>query len=182
MRYIVVIAAMMSLIGAVGFDGTRAACPSARIFTSSQGVPTSYVYTPGVCDTGYCTSGQTSVSADFLGAFWRLGLGNPSPGVVAGVDNGGFPALDGPDGGWVRYYPGYPAFIDSHWAADPRIHGCIDGSSGEPRCMAILLGDQLDATGYFALLTDAADTAMNYDFHYGVGDPLFRVRLNESGI
>jgi len=151
----------------------QAACTAARFFSSFDASAASYVYTPGVCPGGRpCQAeGDTSVTTDFTGVFWRLGFGDPIPGVVAGIDNGTFPALDGPHGGWVQYEASYPAYLYSHWAADSRIHGCIDGPA-PPRCMAIALGDQFGGVGHFALMTVAADAALNYDFLQPDGAPI----------
>ena len=149
----------------------EAACLTPRFFTSFDASASSYFYTPGACPGGYpCQGvGDTSVTADFTGVFWRLGSGDPIDG--AGIDNGGFPALDGPQGGWVHYVPSYPAYLYSHWAADSRIDGCIDGPA-PPHCMAIALGDQLGGTGYFALLTAAAEAPLDFSFLQPGGAPI----------
>jgi hypothetical protein len=101
------------------------------------------------------------VTPDLEGVFWRLGSGDPALGF--GIDNGSFPAFEGYQDGWVHYVPGYPAYFYGHWAEDPRIDGCIDGPAS-PHCMALALTDQLNGTGYFALLTAAADANTSFDF------------------
>jgi hypothetical protein len=102
------------------------------------------------------------------GAFWRLGFGDPAPG--AGADSGGYPAVEA-DGGWLRWLPEYPAFIDGSWS-DGRVDGCIDAPATGPKCMAILLGDHGGGTGYFAVLTAEADASQNYSFVQAGGSPI----------
>jgi hypothetical protein len=153
--------AAILLVIATGSPGARAACTTSRFFLSFGAATTSYVHTPGACAEIPCGAGETSVTADLEGVFWRLGFGDPVLGV--GIDNGSFPSLDGYQDGWVHYVPGYFAYLYGDWAEDPRIDGCIDGPA-PPHCMAVALGDQLDGTGYFAVLTAAADAATSFDF------------------
>jgi hypothetical protein len=115
----------------------------------------SRVYTPGLCDSGPpCGSDLgSSISSSFRGSFWRMGFGTPALG--AGIDSGSWPALEPNDRGWVKYDPGQPAYVDGDWAFDRRTDGCLGDAPGT-KCLAMVLGDQLVATGYFALLTDEA--------------------------
>jgi hypothetical protein len=58
---------------------------------------------------------------------------------------------------------GYPALIETTWAAQRHIDGCVDDDEVTSTCMAVLLTDQSDGVGYYALLTTAADRG-NYSF------------------
>ena len=140
-------------------------CPEYGEFGSLNpgGASGSPVLTPGYCDAGPpCGSDiGSSVSSSFAGAFWMMGSGNPA--VGAGVDNGAFPALEGPAGGWVHHAPLAPAFVQGSWAADARVDGCV-GDVPEPRCMAMMLGDQRAGIGYFALLSAAAGPSNEFSF------------------
>ncbi|HKQ59949.1 MAG TPA: metallophosphoesterase family protein [Candidatus Polarisedimenticolaceae bacterium] len=133
-------------------------CPEYGPFGSA-----SPLLTPGLCDAGPpCGSDLgSSISSSFAGAFWQLGAGDPPSG--SGVDNGTFPALDGASAGWVVYDAGQPASLRGSWAQDARVDGCI-GSGPEPRCMALLVGDQAAGVGYFAALTAAATPEGAYEF------------------
>jgi hypothetical protein len=141
-----------------------AICSSARLFVSD-----SYIYTPGV-DVGDGPL-QSSVTENLTGHFWILGFGDPE--LLRGVDNGahagfGQSEVDDP---WIFTYPGYPAFFSGHWAESQYIDGCVDTVAGccpfplnRNVCMVVMLTDQHDATGYFALLADLSDDNLNYSF------------------
>lgn len=156
-----------------GANVSWSACSVPRAITSSTGVTldsTSYVYTPGV-DPLTSPSGL-SVTAAFDGAFWSLGDGDPQVGI--GRDSGSWPAIvSTPTVGadWVRSYPEYPVFIAGNWASSSLIDGCIDNSPA-PRCVAILLEDQVGETGYMVLLSSLADSSSNYTFVQPGGGPI----------
>lgn len=129
----------------------RATCPNPRIVSSIY--PTgqfSYVQTPGVTASA---SGSTVTDAA-SGVYWALGAGDPTEG--SGHDSGGFRLLSQTTGGWLRTPENYPAYIHTTWAADQRIDGCIDVAS-ESECTAVLVTDETEAEGYFALLTSKAN-------------------------
>lgn len=144
--------AFMTLAAAL--QPAEAVCVSARRITSGA----SYVITPGYESLGGFNN--SSVSPDFVGHFWAIGAGD-IPLIGGGIDNGNFGAL----GGWVQVYANYPALINSTWAANVEIDGCVDFAE-LPRCMAILLMDNSGdtGTGAFALLTDEPDELLNFDF------------------
>ncbi len=127
------------------------------------GTSDSRLYTPGLCDGGPpCGSDiGTSISSSFRGSFWRMGYGGPAPGT--GLDNGSWPALEPDNQGWVKFDPGEPAYLDGDWAFDRRTDGCLGDAPGT-KCLAIVLGDQQSATGYFAVLTDEA--GLNGEFRF----------------
>jgi hypothetical protein len=130
---------------------------------------------PGDCG-GYACYGPP-LADNFTGVFWRLGTGNPA--IGPGYDNGTY----SPTGGaapWIQrpsyadagtYW--YPAKVEGSWnlASD----GCLDGGSGgfDPSdCMCMLLTDQWNGVGYFALLGDQPDGIGNSSFYQPGGAPL----------
>jgi len=150
----IAIGATLLVAATAALQPAMAACVSPRIITTGE----SYIYTPGYESGGGFM--DSTVSPDFVGAFWGVGSGDLGA-TGTGIDNGSFPAF----GGWMGIYPGYPAIINSTWAASTSIDGCIDFAAA-PRCMAILLmdNDANSGTGAFALLTDLPDNLINYDF------------------
>jgi hypothetical protein len=165
---------VLCLLVFAGAPKAHAACSAGYLFDSKSPAPLkSFVFTPGVCDGGApCT--ETSVTEDFTGAFWRLGFGNPLAGP--GTDNGSYPANDEATASWTRHNPNKPTLIDGYWS-EPRIDGCIDYPAAQPRCMAVLLGDQADGTGYFAFLTAAANAIDHYEFAQPNSAPIELVDL-----
>jgi len=146
----------------------------ARLFNSSNALGYSYVYTPGV------THGPdaTTVSEKMRGAFWMLGNGVPGSVPDQGIDNGRFEAIEvsGPGCfhyGWVRGFPPYGAYIGGpSWSSNMNIDGCPDSITSGQKCMAVLLTDEVNGVGYFALLTDEADASQNYDFVQAINGPI----------
>jgi hypothetical protein len=123
----------------------------------------SYVYTPGVCDSGAgCT--PTSVTGALVGSFWLLGHGDPA--IGPGHDNGTYPA----QGGFTDHLPGGPLYLLGHWG-DPRVEGCILTPAVSPRCMMIALGDTTGTESYFALLS-AAEAGNGFSFDQPGGAPI----------
>ena len=159
-----------------------AVCPLSRSFRSYSGPDTSYIYTDGLCPTGYPCPTGSSVYADFEGTFWQLGLGDPAAGP--GADNGTAPAIEGTPAlptGWAPHWQDYPVYLEGNWAGDARIDGCI--VNGE--CMGVLLGDQNPAgtEGFFAALTkDANAVGFDYEFVYNNGSPIFMEPVPRTGI
>jgi len=131
----------------------------------------SYVYTPGLCDSGPpCGSDLgTSISSSFRGSFWRMGLGSPL--VGAGLDSGAWPAIESDDRGWVRFDAGQPAFLDGDWAFDRRVDGCLGDAPG-PRCLVVALADQDGASGYLALLSARESPGGTYLFDEPAAAPI----------
>ena len=153
---------ILSLVLLSFANPTQAVCPFARLIGSAnQSGGVSYVYTPGVDPAS--SPSMSSISSAFEGSFWALGAGDPA--IGAGFDNGSFQAERLPNAvdGWIASYVGYPAFISSSWGADAGIDGCIDDAA-EPRCTVILLEDEVDSIGYFALLSDLADGGLNFSY------------------
>lgn len=156
-----------------------ASCTNARIISSVDRSNRSYIYTPGVCVplSGYaCGAGEfssTSVTAAFEGMFWAMGHGSTSDRL--GVDSGSLRAL-GRDG-WLSAPANHPAFLSTTWAADARIDGCIEKDVETPRCMAVLLMDQVDGESYFALLTKKRDSLGNYLFAQPDNAPITLVQV-----
>lgn len=141
------------MIAAVAMPA-NAACGNARLLVSS------YVLTPGSVYT-YQVSGNT-VTDMFAGSWWALGFGDAaSPG---GNDSGTFTALE-----WMGNLvdSGYFAYMNTTWAVDPRIDGCIDATTAT--CTAVQLTDVDPTSGdpVFALLSAEQDTFKNYEFGGG---------------
>jgi hypothetical protein len=155
MKYTKYFAVALGLLMVVAMvQPAQAKCSLARLMTSS------YIYTPGTVFT-YAESGNT-VSDQFQGTWWALGFGSSvSPG---GADSGTFPAQE-----WIANFTdsGYAALLDTHWAADARIDGCIDDTTAT--CTAVQLTDVNPTTGepVFALLSAQQDALKNYDFGGG---------------
>jgi len=152
---ILVVAALGILVAAVP---SRAHCENARIVSAAfPPGQLSYIQTPGV-EPGPASA---SVTEDLKGAFWALGAGQPTE--LEGDDSGSFPALRESDPGWVRWKLGEPVTFHTTWAADRGIDGCIDDVASEDKCVAVLLTDQDQSRGYFALLA-TAPVFGNYSF------------------
>ncbi len=124
----------------------------------------SFLYTPGLCDSGPpCGSDiDSSVSSSLAGSFWQAGEGDPAPN--AGVDNGAYPALKLDGTGWVKTDDvAGPAWIDGEWSSAGGVDGCINLSPSAD-CMALILADQNNSIGYFAALTAEAAASGEYGF------------------
>ena len=115
----------------------------------------SYVFTPGVCDSGSGCQ-PTSVTSQLTGAFWLKGYGNPQLG--AGIDSGAYPAL----GGWAAYVPGTPLYLWGHWT-DPRVEGCVTAPAVSPRCMVVALADQAGGPVFALLSAPVSGNAVSFD-------------------
>ena len=97
---------LILLLGLTGSGPAEAECPSGAAFSFFN-----YVFTPGF-------GAYPSVSPQFAGSFWALGLGDPDAG--AAIDNGTWPAVEGSgydQTGWAIHYPGYPTYIAGSWSA-----------------------------------------------------------------
>lgn len=178
-RRIAVTMAVCSCLLVLASSPADAICATARVFGSIE----SYILTPGVDPAG---PAQSSITADFEGSFWALGFGDPEQ--FFGKDNGGFPAIAGFDAprnaSWFLLYPGYPALMHSHWAANPLIDGCIDEAiaGGGPPCMVVSFGDQDGGAGYFAILSDLGDAISDFDFNQPGGAPIDLVPVPEPSV
>jgi hypothetical protein len=149
------------IVALLGFRAAEGYCAPLYRFDSKSPPPLkSFVFTPGVCDGGAPCS-DTSVTPAFTGAFWRLGQGDPVVGL--GSDNGTYPAQADASEAWTKHGSNFPTLLDGYWG-DIRIDGCVDWPPGAPRCMTVLLGDQADGSGYFALLTADANAMGDFKF------------------
>jgi hypothetical protein len=149
---------ILILTAIVSAGPNHAACQNLRIISTLFPRGThSYIHTPGVepSATG------SSITEDFEGFFWALGSGHPVHG--AGNDSGIFKAMGEGRDGWIQREAGYPATFNTSWASNRHIDNCIDDSDAETKCTTVLLTDQHNGTGYFAVLTSAADRG-NYSF------------------
>ncbi len=177
---------LLSVVGillSLGSTGlVQASCGAPRSFTSVEDHLSkySYIFTPGFPFFDPAIDSERSTSPELDGVFWSFGGGDPS--VSIGNDMGTFGpfAPTGSSGQYAAWiYTGYsgpaglyPALIYNpggynHWA-DPRIDGCIDldGSDGlqlDPQqCMVVLLTDQANGSGYFALIGESVQPSGNY--------------------
>lgn len=176
----IVAAAAVLLLGVVAVQPAEAVCPNARnITTAEPGVGTSYIYTPGaVPQVSGAYYYPTTVSPAATGVFWSLTGGNPA--VNAGNDNGavtqyywwnlgiGFVG-GGIYGSYIGNYYGL-----NNWST-AGIDGCIDNDGSDPvgfdpdQCMVMMLQDQVDDIGYWALLAQSGD-AGDYFFNRAAGN------------
>ena len=146
------------LVASASIGPNHAACQNARIVsTLFPNGSYSYIFSPGV-EVGATSS---SITGDFEASFWALGAGHPSFGQ--GVDSGAFTALGPERNGWVTHPAGSPAYFHTTWASGKTVDGCIDTEDIKTTCTAVLLSDQHDGTGYFALLS-ASPVQGNYSF------------------
>jgi hypothetical protein len=102
------------------------------------------------------------LSANADATFWALGTGNPALGP--GDDAGTWTAAAN---GWMyyinSYYGGwYAAEIFTGWGTSNAIDGCVQNNPAGS-CTCVLITDQDGTTGYFALASDDADAAWNFD-------------------
>jgi thrombospondin type 3 repeat protein len=138
----------------------------------------------GRCGTGGCYESQSGppIGPTIRGVFWRIGAGNPGfrQGLDCGAFTGGFAFGDG----WIKqvsqsfanglyHYPAWvslktgPNYIAGapvSWS-DPWVDGCGPTSPGICTCM--LLSDQWDDTGYFAMLGARSGASLNTDLNPG---------------
>jgi hypothetical protein len=131
-----------------------AACSNARLIQASE---------------IYGTDGEFP-SYNASAWFWALGSG--VQGVGSGNDNGAvYGSTDGygtADYGFfgAPYTYGY-GYVSASWGTGG-VDGCIDATVAPTLCnvggccTAILISDQFDGQGYFALLTSTADAGQNY--------------------
>ena len=149
---------LLALTGLLSGVPDHATCQNARIVSTRfpQGTH-SYIYSPGV-EVGEATS---SISADFEASFWALGAGHPA--FQLGVDSGAFAALGPERDGWVRHPVGSPAYFHTTWAAGKNVDDCIDTEDIKTTCTVVLMSDQVQGRGYFALLS-ATPLRGNYSF------------------
>jgi hypothetical protein len=135
-----------------------AACAGISIVTTSSEQGRSGIWTEGVFAPsyypGYLPYGNSPpVTSSLEGVFWALGRGDPD-GV--GIDNG---THDSDSWFSHRYAYGYhyAGEIFTSWNA-AGVDGCIFGAGPTSgldgtECTAVLLGDQSQGQGYFALLS-----------------------------
>lgn len=118
----------------------------------------------GYCYSGVAYPGDAQISPAFDAVFWSMTTGNPALGV--GDDSGAF----GPSN-WVETY----FFPSIGYYRDPTIiagtnwtqagDGCVDTQATDgSQCTCMGMFDEWDSVGYFALLSDQADSGSNYDF------------------
>lgn len=150
------IGAAALLVLAAGVQPAQAACAGTLglIQTSASNSTTSWIFSDpqwaANCGGGsqyYCYTSAPAMAAP-AGKFWAIGTGNPAIGL--GDDNGSFDAS-----GWLRElnppfggYLFYPFLIAGGWpgASDG---GCPVGSNP---CTCVLLEDQINGVGYYAIV------------------------------
>ena len=142
------------------------------------------VSNPDWCATGgagcYDFQSGPPVSPAITGVFWALGTGDPV--VGAGDDNGAFSGGLQPGDSWIKqvsevfndlYH--YPAFLTLkggdfgfqsgnpvNWSLP--VDGCVENAGPDP-CTCVLLSDDWNNIGYFALL--GSKRSPNFDLSTG---------------
>ncbi len=174
----------MTSTGAPATGRPASACTTPRIFSGVESAYAySYIYTPGYPHPNPAFGGATTITVDLRGVFWSFGGGDPA--LNGGNDMGTFGpfAPTGSNGQYAAWmYSGgsfygllYPAAIYNrggfaNWT-DPRVNNCIDRDGSDPQlwdsdqCMVVLLSDQVEGVGYFALFAQATDNVGNYFFN-----------------
>lgn len=186
---IVIGAALALLVGAM-VQPAWAACGGSRLMDNGGAYLVSNPNWGGAgastqtCAGYGCYSGENgpAISASFSGSFWALDAGDPAFGL--GIDNGDWDvsnwskAVVANFGGEDYYYasflsltgsePSYVAGAPPTWsfAAD----GCITDAGTTPgvidggECSCMLLTDEWDGVGYFAVLSNFTDVGSgNFD-------------------
>lgn len=189
MRKVLTAVFVLGLLLAVA-QPAQAECGLARLIRSAQPGQFSYIVTPGVTPV---IGASSSVTTGASGSFWIIGNGNPAAhpaGDEQGVDNGSWPAVEGGYGyyyyGWVTFglspyaYYAYSAVISGTWAADGRIDGCPDPVPNA--CIAVLVSDQNNGVGYFAMITKARDNNGNYELAQAGNAPYNLVQIPKLAI
>lgn len=109
--------------------------------------------------------------------YWQLGAGSDVS--DAGVDSDGTSFITG---GESTLYPGYfyAAYVSgAPWAGNADVDGCPTEPAFDPTaCTCVLITDQWEGNGYFAMLSDLTDGGGNYrDFPNNVNVALARAPL-----
>lgn len=177
--------AALVLVLAAALTPAQAKCDGPAVIVTNSPEGRTFVWNEGTF-TPTCTAGfppyqyaaTNAVSNDFFGAFWQLGSGDVTIGL--GNDSGTLDALNTADTtqGWFNFYSwatgSYAGEIFADWAVSPAVDGCI----GPNVCECVLLTDQYEGVGYFAVI--AGTTEPTADFFLtqagsnctGVGDGL----------
>jgi len=181
-----------ALLGVVVAQPTHASCASSHLLDTQNEYLVSNPDWGGAGGTGSCgfpygcyaSESAPPISSDFLGHFWSLGTGSPT--VGAGDDNGSFHSRL-----WTKarsanfnetYY--YPAWMTLDLPDDPSDvpgdppdwsiagDGCVlnqgatSGIDGT-ECTCVLLNDQWNGKGHFAVLSARVDGPGNFDLSTG---------------
>lgn len=185
-------AAVALLSVAAGFQPAQAACPAPGAIIEFGGAY--LVANPGWCATGgaglhaggcYSDESGPPISPNFDGFFWAQTGSNEAS--LLGADNGTFHVRQ-----WVKqasipdpsgmYH--YPAFLSENegavngygqagspiaWSSSNLIDGCVGDVTPTVRfdeCHCVLLTDEFDAQGYYAIFSKLADPANgNFSFN-----------------
>lgn len=154
MRMLKIFALAAVVLAVAAVAPVYAACATAKVIATSTADGQSFIWTEG-WDVLYFTglppitgSLTAPYTADLFGVYWQLGAGDPTLGV--GVDAGGNTV---PPGDWIYFatYAGVYTFagnIFENWTL-PSVDLCV----GNEVCECVLLTDQRDGVGYFALLS-----------------------------
>jgi hypothetical protein len=175
MRTLGIVVALTLLVVAAGSQPAHAICGNAYLITALDdgGYVTSnpdFVIpdgAPGCYGSGGYDQAPTSPS--FQAHFWGLTVGNPAIGL--GADNGVFSPdvwIYGapPFGGNYFYY----RQLFTNWAANAQIDGCVAdagpviGQIDGTECTCILMTDQWNGVGYFALLGKRVNVTSDFVF------------------
>jgi hypothetical protein len=164
------LAVLVALVVTAALTPVQAKCTSSRLIQTNTADGQTRVYNPAtfdvVCLAGYAPYSyyQSPVSPAFEGIFWALGTGDVALGL--GDDSGSY-AADGSNTPWFtwEYYPPggpYPGYtrggqIFANWGGADSVDGCVPTGT----CECVLLTDEVDGVGYFALATGLSDANGN---------------------
>jgi hypothetical protein len=169
----IAIAALTMLLAATLAPVNAACSGSTPRFATFDATNASFIWTQDyfipyyIGDANYAPwmyPGNPPVTSGFSGLFWALGAGDPATGL--GDDNGTHT-----EDGWfdynatpaVNFY--YAGYIDTDWSV-AGIDGCLynagaTGSLDGDECTCVLLSDQYDSEGYFAVASGQVDVVGN---------------------
>lgn len=163
------LAVLILLVVTAALTPVQAKCTSSRLITTNSVDGRTFIWNPTIfhppCGAGFNPYSyyEHPVSELFEGIFWGLGSGDPA--LILGDDSGTY-AADGTNDTWLSWndayyvtYNGllYAGEIFANWGASNDIDGCIPTNA----CECVLLSDQVDGVGYFAMASGLSDANGN---------------------
>jgi hypothetical protein len=123
-------------------------------------------YAVGVAPATY--SGLPPITADFFAVYWGLETGDTA--LTLGDDSGAYTVPPASWAYWTFLAGVYPtaAKVFGTWAQSTTIDGCVATNT----CECLLMTDELDGKGYFAIATALTDAGGNAFFVQDGTDPL----------
>jgi hypothetical protein len=184
----IAIGTALLMMVAAALPPAEAACGS-PILLDTRGE--NLISNPAWCGGGgvgcYDTQSGPPVSPNIEGVFWSLGTGNPVLGL--GDDSGSFSGGLGSGDQWIKqisapftnglyHYPAFATLKDGDYgyqSGNPvnwslPVDGCVEANPDPDPCTCMLLTDEWNGVGYFAIL--GAKRSPNFDLTTG-GDIVF---------